>query len=391
MAGSIEKRGKNKYRLTVSIGSGKNRKRYRRTVECKTKTQAEKELAKFVAEIEGDNFIEPSKVTFEAFTKKWLKNYTRDLAPKTAYNYERYLITQILPFFGKMKLSDIRPVHLLEFYNYLRDDYRKKDGTPLSTNTIYKYHKLLKLMFKTAINWELISSNPADKVNPPKYKKPKTDFYNEEEIKQLLIALQGEPTKYVAAVMVTMAGGFRLGELMGLRWEDIDFKNNIISINQSSQYLPEKGTFTKDPKNDSSIRKVSMPKSAMDTLKRHETDEKKKMLALGELWEGGDFETNFIFTQKNGKQMHPDTPSKWFAKFIKRKGLKKITFHQLRHTSATMLINSGINIKALSSRLGHSDTSTTLNIYSHQLKSVDKIAAEKMEEIMFENEKKNAK
>lgn len=391
MAGSIEKRGKDKYRLTVSIGSGENRKRYRRTVECKTKTQAEKELAKFVAEIEGDNFIEPSKVTFEAFTKKWLKNYTRDLAPKTAYNYERYLITQILPFFGKMKLSDIKPVHLLEFYNYLRDDYKKKDGTPLSTNTIYKYHKLLKLMFKTAVNWELISSNPADKVNPPKYKKPKTDFYNEEEIKQLLIALQGEPTKYVAAVMVTMAGGFRLGELMGLRWEDIDFKNNIISINQSSQYLPEKGTFTKDPKNDSSIRKVSMPKSAMDTLKRHETDEKKKMLALGELWEGGDFEANFIFTQKNGKQMHPDTPSKWFAKFIKRKGLKKITFHQLRHTSATMLINSGINIKALSARLGHSDTSTTLNIYSHQLKSVDKIAAEKMEKIMFENEKKNAK
>ena len=155
--------------------------------------------------------------------------------------------------------------------------------------------------------------------------------------------------------------------------------------------MTERDTFTKDPKNDSSIRKVSMPESVMDVLKKHKIEEKKKMLSLGKLWRGGEFETNFVFTQNDGKPMHPDTPSKWFAKLIERRDLKKIIFHQLRHTSATMLINSGVNIKALSARLGHSDVSTTLDIYSHQLRSVDEAAAKKMENIMFENKENNNK
>lgn len=214
MAGSIEKRGKNKYRLTVSTGSGKSRKRYRRTVEYKNKTQASKELAKFVAEIEGDNFIELSKVTFEAFTQKWLENYARpNLAPKTVYEYERLLDLRILPAFSPMQLNKIKPVHIMEFYNILQEGDTRKDGQngKLSNSTIMHYQ---------------------------------------------------------------------------------------------------------------------------------------------------------------------------------RKGLKKITFHQLRHTSATMLINAGLNIRALSARLGHSNTSTTLNIYSHALQSADEVAAEKMEKIMFGDGKK---
>lgn len=397
MAGSIEKRGKDKYRLTVSIGSGENRKRYRRTVECKTKTQAEKELAKFVAEIEGDNFIEPSKVTFEAFTQKWLENYVRpNLAPKTVYEYERLLDLRILPTFKDMQLNKIKPIHIMEFYKLLQRGDMRRDGQKgkISNSTIMHYHRLLRKMFNDAIKWQLITDNPVNRIDPPKPKKPRTDYYDEEEIKELLEALKEEDVKYQAAVMITISAGLRIGELMGLKWKHIDFKNSTIEIEQASQYLPGEGTFTKDPKNESSNRIISMPRPTMRILKIHETNEKEKMLKCGELWEGGNFKDSFILTQWNGNPMYPGTPSKWFSNFIKRKGLKKITFHQLRHTSATMLIHAGLNIRALSARLGHSNTSTTLNIYSHALKSADEVAAEKMENIMFgdeENESKNAK
>lgn len=390
MAGSIEERGKNKYRLTVSMGSGKNRKRYRRTVTCKNKTQANKELAKFVAEIEGDNFIEPSKVTFEAFAQKWLEEHAYDLAPATVQTYEGYL-DKIIPFFGSIKLSEIKPLQLLEFYSYLGKDYKKKDGKPLSNNSIIKYHRLLKIMFGSAVKWNLIKENPVDKVDPPKYQKPKSNYYDEKEVKELIQSLEKEPIKYVAAILLTIATGVRRGELMGLEWRHIDFKNNTITIEQANQYLSGKGIFTKEPKTESSIREIIVPKSTMATLKKHKNEERRKMFKLGELWEGGELENSFVFTQWNGKPMHLDTIPNWFKKFQERKGLRRITFHQLRHTSATMLVNAGLNVQALSARLGHSNTSTTLNIYSHALKSADKVAAEKIDDIMFQNEDKNAK
>lgn len=171
----------------------------------------------------------------------------------------------------------------------------------------------------------------------------------------------------------------RLGELAGLKWKNINFEESTIEIKQTNQYLPGAGTITKEPKTESSKRMVSVPEAAMRILKIHKTEETEKRLKCGDLWK----DTGYVFTQWNGLPMHPGTPSKWFSKFLKRHGLKKITFHQLRHTSATMLIHSGLNIRALSARLGHSNTSTTLNIYSHALRSADKVAADKIEEIMF--------
>ena len=396
MTGSIEKRGENSYRLTVSMGtgSGGKRKRYRKTIRVQGKTEAarmkeaKKELAKFVAEIEGSNFIEPSRLTFKSYVNKWLDDYAKpNLAPKTVYEYERLLELRIIPFFGHMKLNKIKPVHILDFYKSLQ-----KEGK-LSNNSIMHYHRLLRKMFNDAVKWQILSDNPVVRVEPPKTEKPRVQYYDEEDIDKLMKALEGEATKYVCAILVTMASGFRLGELMGLQWKHVDFENNTIKIEQANQYLPKEGTFTKEPKTDESNRIIAMPEPAMRILKIHEKEEKEKRLNCGEKWEGSNnFEENFVFTQWNGEPMHPSTPSKWFNDFLKRKGLKKITFHQLRHTSATMLINAGLNIRALSARLGHSNTSTTLNIYSHALKSADKVAADKMEEIMFgKGTKKDAK
>ncbi|KNF06980.1 site-specific recombinase XerD [Gottschalkia purinilytica] len=389
MAGSIEKRGENSYRLIVSggYGLGGKRKKYTKTVKCKNKTEAKKELAKFITEIESNSYVEPSKLTLESFSKRWINDYAKPkLAPKTIYEYERLLELRIIPALGHLPLSRVKPMHIIDFYNLLQENSVRKDGKKgrLSNNTISHYHRLLKNIFGTAVKWQLIPINPLENVDPPKIKKREANYYNEEEVKQLIEALQDEELKYRCAIMITLASGLRLGELMGLKWECVDFKNNTIEIVRANQYLVNKGTFTKDTKNESSNRIIALPQSVMDIIKEYKKEQNENRLKCGEMWN----DTDFMFTQWNGLPMHPSTPSGWFGKFLRRKGLKKITFHQLRHTSATILINAGLNIKALSARLGHSNTSTTLNIYSHALKSADKTAAEKMQNIMF-NEDSN--
>lgn len=384
MAGSIEKRGKDTYRLIVSdgYGIGGKRKRHTKTVKCKNKTEAQKELARFVVEIESGGNVKVQKMTFEAFSKKWISDYAEpNLMPKTIYVYKGYLDSKINPCIGHLELTRITPIMLLDFYKHLQVDYRKKDGTPLSMNSIIKYHKLNNTIFKAAMDWDLVKSNPASKIKPGKAVKPKVEYYNEEELQKLLRVILDAPVKYRSAVMITVAAGLRLGELSALKWSNIDFEKLTIEVERSSQYLPDRGTFEKDPKNETSKRVISVPESIMEIIREHRVEELEKKLQCGSLW----VEHDYMFTQWNGVPMHPHTPSKWFSDFLKKNNLKKITFHQLRHTSATLLINAGVNVKAISSRLGHSNASTTLNIYSHSLKSVDQVAGEKIGDIIFKD------
>lgn len=393
MPGSIEKRGENSYRLVVSggkSGDGK-RKKHSKTIKVEGKTdaekkrKAEKELAKFIAEVENNSFVEPTKLTLESFSKCWLKDYAeKNLAPKTVFRYKQLLDSRIIPALGHLKLDKLKPIHFIEFYNNLQEDGIRIDGKKggLSARTIGHHHRLLHSILTCAVKWQLLNSNPLDKVDPPKVKKLEADFYNEEEVQQLMYMLDTVPQKefkYKVAVILTLSSGLRLGELMGLQWEKLNFDKNTIDIMQSNQYLPNQGTFTKDPKNETSIRTISMPKPVMDLLNKHHMQEEEKRLNCGSLW----VKTGFVFTQWNGKAMYPSTPSSWFAKFLKANGLRHITFHQLRHTSATLLINENVNIREVSKRLGHSNTSTTLNIYTHALKSSDEDASNKLSSIMF--------
>jgi integrase len=191
----------------------------------------------------------------------------------------------------------------------------------------------------------------------------------------LLKALETEPLKHKLLVYLALATGLRRGELMGLEWKDINFAQSTLEVRQCSQYLPGKGSFTKDPKNELSQRVIAIPHSVMAMLKQFKKQQAEERLKVGDLWQGSDR----IFTTWDGQPAHPEWPSQWFSKFIKKHGLPHLTFHGLRHTSATMLIGQGVNMKEVSSRLGHSNISTTMDIYADSLKSADKDAAEKMD------------
>ena len=393
MAGSIEKRGKNSYRLTVSEGFDLNGRPmiHRKTIHG-TKKEAEVELAKFVTEVQNCLVIDGKSLKFSEFVEIWKRDYgSKELAPTTYKRYCRMLETRILPYFGHFYINKIRPTDIMKFYDLLEKDtqlVRKKGNNgsktkkPLSGKTILEHHRLLRAMLHRAVYWQLIVSNPAERVKPPRAKKPKRRSYDDEQTKILLENLEKltvEDTKYKVAIILTIFTGVRLGELMGLEWQDVDFRNGIISINRSSQYLSDMGVFTKVPKTESSIREIAIPEFIISLLEEYKLWYEDQKSLYGELWTNSDR----LFVQADGKPMHPSSISKWFVKYVGTIGLPVINFHGLRHTNASLLVAQNIDIAVVSARLGHAQISTTLDFYVHPLLSHNRKAGYALENLLL--------
>ena len=393
MAGSIEKRGKNSYRLSCLAGYNLQGKPIKKTKTVHgTKKEAEIELAKFVADVQNGMVIEGKSLKFSEFTEIWKRDYgSKELAPSTYKRYCRMLETRLLPYFGHFYVNKIKPTDIMQFYDLLSKDtqlVRKKDNEgnktlkPLSGKTILEHHRLLRAMLHKAVYWQVIVSNPAERVQPPKAKKPKRKYYDDDQCKILLENLEQldeEQIKYKTAIILTVFTGVRLGELMGLEWNDIDFRNGIVSINRSSQYLADTGVFTKVPKTESSIREVAIPDFVISLLEEYKLWYEEQKSFYGELW----INSNRLFVQADGKPMHPSTISKWFVKFIGQIGLPVINFHGLRHTNATLLIAQNIDVAVVAARLGHAQITTTFNFYVHPIIAHNKKAGFALENLLL--------
>ena len=393
MAGSIEKRGKNSYRLVCYNGFDLNGNSIRHTKTIHgSKKDAKIELAKFVADVQNGMVVEGKALKFSDFTEIWKRDYgSKELAPSTYKRYIRMLETRILPYFGHFYVNKIKPTDIMLFYDQLSRDtqlIRKKGNNgaktikPLSSKTILEHHRLLRAMLHRAVYWQMIVSNPAERVQPPKTMKPKRKYYDDDQSKILLSNLMqlGEnQIKYKVAIILTIFTGFRLGELMGLEWDDINFNDGIVSVNRSSQYLADKGVFTKTPKTESSIRDVAIPEFVISLLEEYKLWYEEQKSLYGDLWTN----SNRLFVQADGKPMHPSTISKWFVKYVGQIGLPVINFHGLRHTNATLLIAQNIDVAVVAARLGHAQITTTYNFYVHPIISHNKKAGYALEDLLL--------
>ena len=393
MAGSIEKRGKNSYRLVCYNGFDLNGNSIRHTKTVHgSKKDAKIELAKFVADVQNGMVIEGKALKFSEFTEIWKRDYgSKELAPSTYKRYVRMLETRILPYFGHFYVNKIKPTDIMLFYDQLSRDtqlVRKKGNNgaktikPLSAKTILEHHRLLRAMLHRAVYWQIIVNNPAERVQPPKTMKPKRKYYDDDQSKLLLSSLMelGEnQIKYKVAIILTIFTGFRLGELMGLEWSDINFNDGIVSVNRSSQYLADKGVFTKTPKTESSIRDVAIPEFVISLLKEYKLWYEEQKSLYGELWAN----SNRLFVQADGKPMHPSTISKWFVRYVGQIGLPVINFHGLRHTNATLLIAQNIDVAVVAARLGHAQITTTYNFYVHPIISHNRKAGYALENLLL--------
>ena len=270
----------------------------------------------------------------------------------------------------------------------LFDDMAKRDT--LNANTIRSYHRLISSILTKAVKWGYIPFNPANNAELPKLETKEAAHLDEADARKLLQMLQGEPIKYRAAITFDLLSGLRRGELLGLRWSDVDFQNEAITIVQTSSYAKGKGIYIDTPKNKTSSRPLKLSRSAFLILREYKDWQDKQRELCGDRWKDTD---RRVFTTDEGAPIHPDALSKWFRDFANKCGFKDVHVHSLRHTYASLMISEGTPLVVVSRRLGHAQVSTTANIYAHVIHSADEKAAqisEKFADILGTDEKETA-
>lgn len=434
--GSVQQTGKNSWKLTVSGGFDGAGKRVRHTktvkaagvsVEAQEK-DARRQLALFIADIDKGQTANSGKMTLTQFFDFWKKNHALKNHEATTLAYNDFIFARIKEALGQKRLDKIEPKHLLAFYTNLAEPGIRKDPnakrkqakaerekaagkvaqapTPeedkkeekpkkdtLSANTIRKHHALLSSLFTKAVQWNMLPYNPADRVAPPRAEHKPKKIYNQEDLGRFLQALEGEELKHRVMALLALTGGLRREEIFGLTWGNIDTDKNAIHIDRASVYVPG-DTIIKGTKNKSSNRKISIPASVTILLSKHKAEQSARRLKLGGTGEGGKWrgaenpEDDFVFTQWNGVPAHPHSFNTWLKRFIETKKLPHISPHSFRHMSASYLIASGTDVRTVSGKLGHSQTSTTMNIYAHLLKSAEQETANTMETFLQQTTEK---
>lgn len=349
-----------------------------------TYKQAEIKLARLVTLVDTGLYFDAENLTVETFFKKWLEEYAKPrTADKTYLCYEQICNNFIIPRIGPLKLDKLKPLHLEKYYNDLRTSGRldKKEGG-LAASSLIKHHRIIHKALDTAVKWQLLALNAADAVEPPKIdrsQKSETNAFEPEQVLKMLEAAVGTP--HYREILIAVYTGMRRGEIYGLRWQDIDWENQQIRVRQTIQYTPERGTFFKAPKTHKGIRNIDITDVEISVLKDQKKAQAEFKLALDPDVNPPYNDHDLVFCQEYGDPTHPDTISSWFPKFVVNAGLPRIRFHDLRHTNITNMIKSGTPIVVAAARAGHAQPSTTSNIYSHALPSMQKDAANKIKDM----------
>lgn len=358
---SVREVGKDKYRIEVPIAYiGLKRQRHIETFNGTLK-QAKLREAEIRLELSNNNYIKKNNITFSQLLDEWLKIQKSKLAIKTYKNYVNYS-NRIKDSIGHLKLKDVNPRVLEGFYNSLRTN------TTYADKTIKHYYTLINTVLNTAVKWDYIKSNPNTKVDKIIVKKKEGRYYNIEQVAKLVEALENEPLKYKALIILALDTACRRGEITGLEWEDIDFEKGIISVNKTTQYVAGVGSFekgTKENKGHTSDRNIYISKTTKEILLKYRTEQYELKFMLGNKW----IESKKIFTTDYGADMHPNTPSAILTRILKKHKLDYLNFHGLRHTSISLQIEQGVQPQIISKRAGHSNLNTTHNIYSHFFES----------------------
>ena len=398
MRGYIKKRegkkGNVSWDIVISLGRDPISGRYKQKWEtCRgSKKDAEKRLAELILLFEKGININPEKITYGEYLDKWLQDYGRsNLSLRTFSDYASLIENHLKPWLGHIPLIKLHPTHLREMYSELlrsgRKDNKKNKDRSLSSTTVLHIHRIISETLKHAVEWELVPRNVAEVVKPPKREEKEKPVMHQEDISVLLNSMKD--TYLYLPTYLAIATGMRLGEVLGLRWTDVDLRAAVVRVSQSLgvkrkdisvKELPARGRneiYAKPPKTRGSRRTIDIPVSLVEELKRQQLQQKKDRLSWGELYQ----DNGLVCCLQNGQAINPASFSGMFSRKARKAGVF-ITFHGLRHSHATWLFQQGEHPKAVSERLGHSKIGITMDLYTHVIPGTQKKIASKVEEIL---------
>jgi integrase len=361
--GSIYRRKDGRWVAQVTIGGRPICKYFKSQRECRDWLKATN------SQIETGLTFKGAQVTLSDYMESWLGITKTAVKPKTYEQYHQIAHQYIIPAMGRMKLKDIRPDQIQTIYTD-----RLKQGS--SARLVVMIHAVLHRSLNQAMKLGLIGRNPASAVTRPKLQHKEMQTLDDTQVRNLLLAAKG--SRYEALYQLAVATGMRQGELLGLRWSDLDWDNRRLRVQRQLQRIEHQGLVYSEPKTKAGRRGIVLGKSTIEKLRTHNELQQLERHFAGKRWQ----ENDLIFPTTVGTPNEPSNLIKQFKILLKQAGLPDIRFHDLRHTAATLMLQQGIHPKVVQERLGHSNISMTMDIYSHVLPSMQDEAADKIDELI---------
>lgn len=359
--GSITKRPDGLWEARITLDNGR-----RKSIDAKTRQEAARRLAAAVRDRDNGALVVADKLSVEQYFNSWLAVTKATIRPRSWETYESYVRLHFLPSFGRMMLTKLTAQHLQLLY-------AKKLEEGLTTTTVHHLHTILHKALNNAMRLGLIQRNVCDLVDPPRMRHHEMTTLSEEQARLLLTTASGK--RLEALYVLALATGMRQGELLALRWRDVDLDGSTLRVRATLQRT-EAGFVFAEPKTAQSRRRIALSKTVVDALRQHKIRQLEERLAAVNVWEDHDL----VFPNVIGKPLEAgNVLRRSFWPLIRRTGLPRMRFHDLRHTAATLLLGRGINPKIVSELLGHSNVSITLTIYSHVTPHMQQQAADAMD------------
>ena len=375
-SGSIQPRGKGRWRVQLDLGSdpatGKRRRR-RFSVEG-SKRDAQAALNDALAQRDHGAIVAPHKLTLAEWLRSWLERHRAraDLADRTYIRYHGIIEHWLVPALGNARLVDLRPAHVADMYT--------EQLKSVKANTVRQHHVVLKKALDDAVRAGFLHSNPAAVVERPKVRPPvERRALDEEEIGQLLVAAGG--TRLEVPIRLALASGVRQGELLALQWSDLDLEVGTLTVRRSASYVPGKGIVLGRTKTRNARRSLELSAATLSLLRQHRTDQRRRRLRAGPAWTDHDL----VFPSNVGTPWTPRNLYRDYKKVVIASGIvtpANVDFHALRHTAATQWIRAGADIHVVSRRLGHASAAFTISVYGHLLRGMQKTAAEALDHLI---------
>jgi integrase len=368
--GSIYRRKDGRWTAEISLEGGKSKFHY-----GKTRKEVQEKLKKALYEQQQGILVTGAQQKVGQFLTHWLEDVHRQsIRPRTYERYEEIVRLHLAPGIGHHQLQKLSPQHLQSFY-------KEKLEEGLSTTTVISFHNVLHKALETAVRWNLIARNTCDLVSPPRRKRFEIQPLSIQQIQQFLAVARGH--RQEALFILALATGMRRGELLALKWQDLDLEQGTVQVRRILTRIPSKlpgrGYEEAEPKTDKGRRSIALPSFAAEALKQHHLRQLEARLKAGPAWQDHDY----VFCTSIGTHLNPTRDVLDALKsLLEKAGLPEIRFHDLRHSSATMLLGMKVHPKIVQELLGHSQIAITLDIYSHVLPTMQEEAMNKIDEAL---------
>lgn len=373
MTGHVRRRGERSWELKYDVGTdpatGKRKTRF--SSFKGTKREAELELARLVTAEQAGQAVDPTRLTMEAFLDRWECDWAVvNVSPKTMERYKELLRLHVRPHIGKLQIQKLRPVNLSELYAKLLRSGRGESG--LASRTVGHVHRVIHRALGHGVQWGLVHTNVAANVSPPPVASSEVEILRPETLKKILGRIQGRAI--YPLFLLALGTGMRRGEILALRWQDIDMDAATVRVERSLEQT-KAGLRFKAPKTKHGRRVIALPAFLVDELRGHWKAQQELRLALGV---GKAPPEGLVFCHPDGLPQTPNGLTKAWQRTAADLGLS-VTFHALRHTHASQLIASGLDVLTISRRLGHGSPTITLAVYGHLFSNTDDRAAQAMD------------